>query len=255
MKRVLTAAVLAPTVFCIIFVGPPPLFLVVLALVAVLCFHEFRRLIEGHGLASSGPFGYVAGLVILLRPELLVVTLVALAAMVLALNARELGKVLPQAGAVLIGVVYVFGAWRCAIWLYNKDPHWVFYALVLNWLGDMAAYYTGRAFGRRKLAPRVSPKKTWEGSVGSVIASAIFGALYLPQFVEGTSVLVALGLTIVANAAGQVGDLAESAIKRGASVKDSGALLPGHGGMLDRVDSTLFTLPVVYLWVLKPWAG
>jgi phosphatidate cytidylyltransferase len=131
----------------------------------------------------------------------------------------------------------------------QANRHWLMYALLLNWAGDSGAYYVGRAFGKHKMAPRVSPKKSWEGAAASVVASVLVGGAYLFRFIPGMSVAGAIGLTVVANAAGQLGDLAESAIKRGGAVKDSSAILPGHGGFLDRVDSTLFTLPVIYLWV------
>jgi phosphatidate cytidylyltransferase len=120
------------------------------------------------------------------------------------------------------------------------------YALLLNWTGDIGAYYIGRPFGRHKLAPVVSPQKSWEGAIASVIASVLVAGAYLLHFVPGVTPAQAVGLTVAANIAGQLGDLAESALKRGAGVKDSGAILPGHGGFLDRVDSTLFALPVVY---------
>src|SRR5207237_1659720 len=110
------------------------------------------------------------------------------------------------------------------------------------WAGDIGAYYIGRPFGRHKLAPRVSPKKSWEGSIAGVITSVLLGGWYLVYFIPSIPLVNALILTAVANAAGQIGDLAESAMKRGAQVKDSGGLLPGHGGFLDRVDSTLFAL-------------
>jgi phosphatidate cytidylyltransferase len=129
------------------------------------------------------------------------------------------------------------------------SPYWTFFALSLNWAGDIAALYVGRSIGRHKLAPEVSPAKSWEGSIGSTVASVIYGALYFPRLLPSVPLAEALGLTVIANVAGQLGDLCESAIKRGAGVKDSGNLLPGHGGWLDRVDSTLFTLPVVYLYV------
>jgi phosphatidate cytidylyltransferase len=91
--------------------------------------------------------------------------------------------------------------------------------------------------------------KSWEGAAASVVTSVLVGGAYLFRFVPGTAVVTAIGLTVVANMAGQLGDLVESAIKRGAAVKDSSGILPGHGGFLDRVDSTLFTLPVIYLWL------
>jgi len=116
----------------------------------------------------------------------------------------------------------------------------------VSWIGDTGAYYVGRRYGRHKLAPQVSPKKTWEGAIASAAVSGLAGALALPRLIPGVSITEALLLALAANIAGQVGDLAESAIKRGAGVKDSGTLLPGHGGLLDRVDSSMFALPVLY---------
>ena len=123
------------------------------------------------------------------------------------------------------------------------------FALVLNWIGDVAALYVGKAFGRHKLAPRISPAKTWEGSVASFAASLLFGFFYLTRLVPSVTPLQSIALAAVGNVAGQIGDLAESAMKRGAGVKDSGTMLPGHGGWLDRVDSSMFALPVVY-WLV-----
>jgi len=96
----------------------------------------------------------------------------------------------------------------------------------------------------------VSPGKSWEGAAASVVTGVIFGLIYLPLAIHGTPLWVAGGVSLIANAAGQVGDLAESALKRGAGVKDSGTILPGHGGMLDRLDSSLFAIPVVYTLVM-----
>jgi phosphatidate cytidylyltransferase len=123
------------------------------------------------------------------------------------------------------------------------------YALLVNWAGDMGAYYVGRRWGRHKMAPRISPHKSWEGAAASVVTSILLAGAYLLRFVPGVAVAQAVALTVAANAAGQIGDLAESAMKRGAGVKDSGAMLPGHGGFLDRVDSTLFSLPLIYAWL------
>ena len=120
------------------------------------------------------------------------------------------------------------------------------FGLMVNWVGDTGAFYVGRKFGRHKLAPSISPGKSWEGAAASVVTGVAFGMIYLPLTIRGTSLLAAGLLALAANAAGQVGDLAESALKRGAGVKDSGNLLPGHGGLLDRVDSTMFALPVLY---------
>ena len=155
---------------------------------------------------------------------------------------------MPRVVVLVLGVFYVFGAWWCAIPLRAASPHWLMYALLVSWTGDIGAYYIGRSFGRHRLAPRISPGKSWEGAIASVATALLLAGAYLVYF-AGVPVPQALALTAVANSAGQLGDLAESAIKRGAGVKDSGALLPGHGGFFDRVDSTLFTLPVIYAYI------
>ena len=168
--------------------------------------------------------------------------------------AADLADTLPRAALLVFGVTYVFGAWRCAIPLRQASPHWLMYALLVSWTGDIGAYYVGRSFGRHRLAERISPHKSWEGALASVAAALLLAGAYLVYFV-GVPIPLAMALTAVADAAGQLGDLAESAIKRGAGVKDSGAILPGHGGFFDRVDSTLFTLPVIYVYVRFAAAG
>jgi len=160
---------------------------------------------------------------------------------------------------LMLGVLYVFGSWKTAILLraVHEPPlhhlsagrHWLMFGLMVNWIGDTGAFYVGRKFGRHKLAPVVSPGKSWEGAAASAATGVVFGLIYLPLAIAGTSLLKAAGLALAANIAGQLGDLAESAIKRAAGVKDSGTLLPGHGGALDRLDSTLFALPVLYTLV------
>ena len=166
--------------------------------------------------------------------------------MCLTLSAADLAQGFARAAALVLGIVYIFGAWKTAILLHDINPHWLMFGLMVNWIGDTGAYYVGKNFGRHKLAPAISPGKSWEGAVASAVTGVAFGMIYLPLAIKGRSVLSAGLLALAANIAGQVGDLAESAIKRGAGVKDSGNVLPGHGGMLDRVDSTLFALPVLY---------
>jgi phosphatidate cytidylyltransferase len=159
-----------------------------------------------------------------------------------------LAHALPRTSLLVMGVIYVFGCWRCALVLHERSPHWLMYALLVSWTGDIGAYYIGKAFGKHRLADRVSPKKSWEGAAASVATSVLLAGAYLVHFV-GVGIAEAVLITAVANAAGQLGDLAESAMKRGAGVKDSGALLPGHGGYLDRVDSALFVMPVIAVWL------
>jgi len=251
MKRVLTALLLIP-VFCYVVLWAPQwAFLLVVAAVAVLCFREYADLVSLHAIEKPGVFGYVAGLLLLFLPgkDFAFLVLIALLTMALALRSRESSDFLPAAGALMLGVVYVFGSLRCAIDLRAIDVYWLLFALSLNWIGDIAALYVGRLIGRHKMAPHVSPGKSWEGAAASMVGSLIYGALYLPRLISTVPLLEGLALTALANIAGQLGDLCESALKRGAGVKDSGTLLPGHGGWLDRVDSTLFALPVVYFIV------
>jgi phosphatidate cytidylyltransferase len=118
--------------------------------------------------------------------------------------------------------------------------------MLLSWAGDTAALWVGRPFGMHKMAPRVSPGKSWEGAAGSVAGSMLVGGVYAHYLIPQASVVQALGLAAAGNIAGQLGDLCESALKRGAGMKDSGTRLPGHGGWLDRLDSSLFSVPVVY---------
>jgi len=251
MKRVVTALLLIPFFCYMVLWAPQWAFLGTVAAVAVLCFREYGELAALHGTRKPGLFGYVAGLLLLSLPgkDGAFFVLIAVFAMSLALRSRQMTQALPDAAALLLGVAYVFGSLRCGIELRAISPYWLFFALSLNWAGDIAALYVGRILGRHKLAPNVSPGKSWEGSIGSTAASVIYGALYFPRLLPAAPLAAALGLTVIANIAGQLGDLCESAIKRGAGVKDSGNLLPGHGGWLDRLDSSLFALPVVYFVV------
>jgi phosphatidate cytidylyltransferase len=251
MKRVLTALLLIPFFIYIMLWAPLWAFLAAVAGVAILCFREYAELVALHGIEKPGIFGYVAGLLLLFLPgkDFAFVVLIAVLAMALALRSRELAEALPAAAALLLGVIYVFGALRCGIDLHGISPYWLFFGLSINWAGDIAALYVGQLLGRHKLSPIVSPGKSWEGAAASVLASVIYGALYLPRLLPTVPLLEGLALAAIANIAGQFGDLCESGLKRGAGVKDSGTLLPGHGGWLDRVDSTLFALPVVYFVV------
>lgn len=253
MKRVLTAAILTPVIILAILIAPTWLFMGVVTIIALLCFFEYSGIVEHHGIKAPGVFGYVAGLAVLLVPRVDIAIIVAMAVIALSLSLRlnDLADCLPWCGALLLGVAYVFGCWRFAIELHAISHRWLLFAVSLNWAGDVAAYYVGRRFGRHRLAPAASPNKSWEGSIASVLASVGYSALYFwwayPNC--GIPYVTVLGIAAVANIAGQLGDLAESALKRGAGVKDSGNLLPGHGGWLDRVDSSLFAMPTVYLLV------
>jgi len=253
MKRVVTAAVLTPLIVAAILVAPLWLFTAIVTLIALFCFYEYSSIAEHHGIRPPGVFGYVAGLLVLLAPKVDFAVIVALAVIALCLSLRwnDLSECLPWVGGLLVGVTYIFGCWRFALELHAVGHRWLLFAVSLSWAGDIAAYYIGRRFGRHRLAPRASPNKSWEGSIASVLASVGYAALYFLWVFPrcGLPYFTVLGIAAVGNVAGQMGDLAESALKRGAGLKDSSQLLPGHGGWLDRVDSSLFTMPTVYLLV------
>lgn len=256
MKRILTALILAPAAIALVLWAPAWVFNPLAGVVALLTYREYSRLVERHGILPPGPVGYAAGLLVLLAPQenaLLAVTLLALVALAMAMLARPLARALPRAAALLLGVLYVFGAWRCGIALRDLSQWWLLFALAVNWVGDTAAYYVGRGLGRRKLAPEISPAKTWEGAVASAAASLAFGWAYARALSPSLGLAHVLLAAAAGNLAGQIGDLAESALKRGAGVKDSGNMLPGHGGWLDRTDATLFAMPVIY--GLLRWLG
>jgi len=130
---------------------------------------------------------------------------------------------------------------------FNPTGAWVFLTMALAWGSDTSAYFVGRKFGKTKLAPRISPKKTLEGSAGGLAAS-VLGALAMSSFLPGLSPIDAIALGILAGAAGQAGDLLVSVLKRSSGVKDSGGILPGHGGILDRVDALAFTAPATWAY-------
>jgi phosphatidate cytidylyltransferase len=248
MKRLVTALVLIPVITYLIIWAPFIAFAIVLAIISTLCYIEFAGIAAAHSIEKPGVFGIAAGMLVLFVPDggISLMAGIGLAAIALALRSQDLTKELPRAAALLLGIVYIYGSWRCSVLLRSISPYWLFFAIALNWVGDSAALYAGKAFGRHKLSPRISPGKTWEGAFASVLGSVAFGLIYARFALPAAPLLFVVASAALANAAGQIGDLCESAFKRGAGMKDSGTLLPGHGGWLDRVDSTLFAVPAVY---------
>jgi len=249
MMRVITAVALFALALYLIFWSANWGFQLAAVCMGSLCYWEYAGLVAAHGARRPLVFGALAGFVLLLRPDQMIPAMAVLVILALtaALRFPDPREILPSVAAEFLGTFYTFLPWLFAMRLRAASIHLLFFALALNWIGDTAAYYTGRAWGRHKLAPVISPNKSWEGAIASVLASVVFGLAYLGYTMPRLPWWPVVLLAIVGNIAGQFGDLAESALKRGAGVKDSGQLLPGHGGMLDRVDSTLFALPTVYL--------
>jgi phosphatidate cytidylyltransferase len=248
MRRIATALALIPAVSWTIFLAPYPVFWAIVAMFALLCYREYSRLVAAHGYETHVVAGIAVGLLLLAelgRYTAFLPVLVAVASLMLALRADPLSRAMGSAGAFILGVFYIFGSWATALQLRQAGPAWLFFAVALNWAGDISAYYVGRSIGKHKLAPRVSPAKSWEGAVASLAASIVFGLVFFRWAEPSLAVWQVILLAVAGNTAGQFGDLAESALKRGAGVKDSGTMLPGHGGWLDRLDSSLFSMPVV----------
>ena len=260
MKRVITAAVLIPLVLLILLRGSFLLLVVITALVAGLAAWEYMTIADAHGariprilvLMSIAAIFAVA----FYDPSYLmaVVGFSSLALMVTCSFRSPLDQVLPDAAFSIFGLLYC-GLTLVTVPLIRTQPDGpslLVFLLCAVWMGDIVALYVGRNLGRHKLAPNLSPNKTWEGSAGSLAGSMLTAAaLILLSRATGTlhyanSVVRWLVLSVVVNLFAQVGDLVESAIKRGAGVKDSGALLPGHGGILDRIDALLLAAPALW---------
>jgi phosphatidate cytidylyltransferase len=255
MQRLITAVALLALAFYLVFLASNTAFLVAALVTGLLCYHEYSALVAAQNIPRPGWLGILSGTFILLAPQfpwtaaqfLPGLTLTVMLMFIAALRLPTLSDILPYVSSALLGAVYAFAPWRFAVELRAASVHLVFFALALNWAGDTAAFYVGRKLGKHRLAPIVSPKKSWEGAAASVAGSIVFGVLYLGHFLPGLAIWEVITMAAVGNIAGQFGDLAESAVKRGAGVKDSGSLLPGHGGVLDRLDSNLFALPVILL--------
>jgi phosphatidate cytidylyltransferase len=165
---------------------------------------------------------------------------------------RPLVETLPAAGISASGLLLVAFPLSYAVRLHGsgtRGPLLLLFTMVIIWVGDTTAYFVGRSIGKYKLAPHLSPKKTWEGTIASFLGSLVVAMVFARYMTVPLPHL--LGMAAVGNVAGQVGDLLESAYKRSAGIKDSGSILPGHGGVLDRIDALILAIPVVwYYWVL-----
>lgn len=263
MKRIATAALTVPLALAAVFYLPGFWFLAVTLVVFELATLEYTQLADR--LAPGGPHRLLLILVPLAAislvpgiwstfdlelpfgPQGLVFfTLTVVLGALILIFRTPIDQGLASLGAIAFGVPYLALPAASIYHLQQRDP-WVLVLLfAIVWLGDTAAYYCGKTWGKRKLAPVVSPNKTWEGAIASlvaaVVAAAIWAVLRLGEVPAGLIVLAAL-----TSVAAQTGDLVESLIKRGAGVKDSGTLLPGHGGVLDRIDALLFAAPTLLL--------
>lgn len=249
MTRILTAIGLILFAVYLVFFSPQPVFVAGALLVGSLCYLEFAGLLRAHQILKPGALGLALGFALVLFPSysLVATSIWLIVQLVWLLRCKNLSEIATSAACSLFGAYYCFLPWRFAIDLRAASVHLVFFGLALNWIGDSSAFYVGRRLGKHKLAPVVSPAKSWEGAAASVVGSIVFGLIYWHYTLSAASVGETVVLATAGNVSGQLGDLVESSIKRGAGLKDSGTLLPGHGGALDRLDSSLFALPTVYV--------
>jgi phosphatidate cytidylyltransferase len=283
LRRIFTALVLIPVVVALVWWGPAWVLAAVAALIAILALVEFFDLGERMGMrpfrkwtivCAAGLFyaQYSQGLVethvfgeglsivrnaaggVLSIDAVLLVFVFGAAGIGLATR-WALHEVLPAIAISSAGLLFVALPFSYLVRLNEinfEGRRLVLFTLCLVWAGDILAYFVGKGLGRVPMAPALSPNKTWEGALGNMLASLLVGVFFAKWLqIDALTMLVIAG---VANIAGQMGDLIESAYKRGAAVKDSGALLPGHGGVLDRIDSLILAAPVVwaaYQWLAK----
>ena len=268
MTRVLSGAALAAIAVAVVWLAPSVLFFVVAEALLLLAFVEYRRLAAAVGLPVPAAAGAVAtlaasigvsswrwigeavvGMAIALDAVLMSGTIV-LATLALA-SWRGDRDAIGRASAAMFPMLYLGLPIGALIAIRQmRGAEGLFLLMLTVMVSDTAQYYTGRLFGRRLLAPAVSPKKTVEGAIGGFVFGTLLMTAVGHWWLPGVPlpILAALGATVVA--LGIVGDLFESMLKRSAGVKDSSALIPGHGGVLDRIDALLFAAPVYYI-VLK----
>jgi phosphatidate cytidylyltransferase len=288
LKRVLTAIVLIPIVLLLVLRAPVPVVTFVAAFVALLAIRELLKLSEAYGIRPLRLPTYIfCGLFFLLiavhpgATDLLSTAGFAYFGLCaaafgpfiflsIAMSRNELESGFSAALVSTFAFAYIVLPMASLAQLREqwRGAFLLLYLLLLVWAGDIFAYFIGKPLGRHRMSPRVSPNKTWEGAVASLIASGGVGIVmfhYAPSisralldahlidlpdgiFSEPRSLLPVIVLSILLNVASQLGDLVESLIKRGAGAKDSGAILPGHGGMLDRIDALLFAAPLLWCW-------
>jgi phosphatidate cytidylyltransferase len=264
MSRIITALILLPVLIASVLFTSLAWLFIALALVAMAFgLYEFWSLAKRCDLRPEIFIGSVSAAALFAAfvfdapqrgPALLLLIIIALT--VAALSAQMLrgvpfDQMLASSGATILGVLYVtvLGGHLVAVrtgFEQTRGAHLLSFFFLVIMGSDTGAYYTGRALGRHKLAPRVSPGKTWEGAAGGMLASLLLATLAHYWFFAELPLSVALLLAAAMNLLGVVGDLTESALKRGAGAKDAAQILPGHGGLLDRLDSLLFNAPLIY---------
>ncbi len=264
-KRVITALWGIPLLIAAVWFDKPlPWFTVLLAIWGVLAVFEFYRMVAASKIAPLTYFGLVWSLLFILSPHFnndfitsptLLTSAVVLSLVWLVLRRQKEGAFIGWVWTIA-GILYVGWLLSYFVALRGLDDgrNWVFFALFATFGSDTAAFFIGRALGRHHLVPSISPGKTWEGAIGGIFGAIMISLLFTLPTPLGLplSYWQAILLGLLVSIFGQLGDLVESLLKRNMGVKDSGKLLPGHGGFLDRIDSIVFAGIVIYYYVI--WA-
>jgi phosphatidate cytidylyltransferase len=260
LKRWLTAIVAIPILIYILGFGPRWLFCVLLLMASLVGLFEFYALTAANLPRFVRTAGYVLTILLFAvsytRQVLIVPAIIAFWAFVpiaffMLTHPSPNQQWTADMSKSVLGAVYIVLP-LSLLWMIDLQPNgtlWVFFLLVVSFANDTGAFYFGRLFGKHKLYEAISPGKTWEGAVGGLLCSVI-AALWFLQILRLHPMSISIvALTVLLSIAAQIGDLAESMLKRNHGVKDSGRILPGHGGLLDRIDGLLFCIPVLYLFL------
>jgi phosphatidate cytidylyltransferase len=257
-KRWVTGFIVVPVLYAAIAYGSQEVFAGLIGLATLLGVGEYHRLVFGASFVREKAISLVIAVLILLAALagdmaglVAVLTFSVVAVLILnLLRSRETGPDLLPVAKVVLGILYVPLLMSHFILMRRSEQGilWIFFILVLAFAGDIAAYYIGRGIGKRKLLAEVSPAKTVEGTIGLFAGSVVGCLIYRQFFFPALPLVHAVIIGFVGSIVGQLGDLCESALKRAAGVKDSGVLLPGHGGILDRLDCLMFIAPFVYYY-------
>ena len=257
-RRIYTIVVLVPLLYAVIRYLPPLVFSGIIVLGGGLALFEFYRLCFGDRgqpwMVGIGLVGFTALIFGAHWPSVIVPTLLATLVCTISVplfSRSPLEQSVRDGAMTLFGILYL-GLTLSTLPMTRLLPQgeWlIFFLLMVTWASDTGAYYIGTLYGRHRLAPTISPKKTVEGLVGGLISAILVAYAARWWFFTDFSALDCLVLATLLTLSGLLGDLTESAMKRSVGMKDSGGILPGHGGMLDRLDSLLFTDPVFYYYV------
>jgi phosphatidate cytidylyltransferase len=266
--RWITGLIALPFLVYLIYIGGIA-FASLIAVAAVLAFWEFSRLAfisaENNPKKIVVAIGYITALAMVFvsfqySAEMLIAMLganIILSGLVFLLFFNSNPQIIDSLRIQIQGVLYIPLPLSILILIRNGSDGiaWIFFILTIIFAGDISAFYFGTYFGRHKLSPTISPGKTIEGSVGGFIANILVGSVFKLLLFPYLSWGICIFFFILIGGAGQVGDLFESSIKRMSGVKDSGIILPGHGGILDRIDALLFAIPVMYFFTLYAQFG